>query len=285
MRSYQLAGLSDDAGKLRSPLQARQYPPPDSIKLSGGMLVWRVDEVFMFDNVRDGLQKKKQQDPELLFKFIKLTHASPTEILKFATRWGPLGICKHGLPYTHVPPPMSEIPEEYWCTPMRNRNGDFYEPISAWHYYSRQARSMINIAANLHQDKPGELDDWNAIYDLGPSGNGRGQGLYLNDDKHFIALRINFWLELGNVRPKFQWRQNDIVVSYDSHLFGALASQLLMLVSRTKGLGVCSSCGNPFIPSKRRPKTNQRNYCATCKKRGAWRDAQRDRRRRLKEEP
>src|SRR5947209_4956390 len=284
MVSFRLAGMSDEAGGLSSHFQARQYAVPEDIKLSGDMLVWRVREVFLHDEISNALLRKKPSDPELLVRFTKLADAPPAEILKFARKWGVLGICKHLLPYTHNPPPLFRGEKRFWCTPMRNEDREFWEPIDAWHVYSRQMQSMLRIAANLHQDRPGELNDWNILYDLGPAGNGCGQGLYLIDDRHMLAVLVNFWIKVGNVRPTFSWSGDTTFVSFDTHLFGALVGQLLTFVSRTKGLGVCSGCGDTFIPVRRRPKADQRNYCVKCGRKAAWRDAQRDRRRRLKTE-
>lgn len=39
----------------------------------------------------------------MLEGFLKLAAASDDQILEFARRWGPLGICEHGLPHTHWP--------------------------------------------------------------------------------------------------------------------------------------------------------------------------------------
>jgi len=213
MVSFQLAGMSDEAGGLSSHFQARQYAVPEDIKLSGDMLVWRVREVFLHDEISNALLRKKPSDPELLVRFTKLADAPPAEILKFARKWGVLGICKHLLPYTHNPPPLFRGEKRFWCTPMRNEDREFWEPIDAWHVYSRQMQSMLRIAANLHQDRPGELNDWNILYDLGPAGNGCGQGLYLIDDRHMFAVLVNFWIKVGNVRPTFSWSGDTTFVS------------------------------------------------------------------------
>lgn len=281
---FQLAGMSDEAGGLSSYSQARLYAVPEDIELIGDRLVWSVKEEFLHDEISNALLRKKRSDPELLSRFTKLADAPPSRILKFARRWGVLGICKHLVPYTHNRPPLFRGEKRFWCTPTRNEDGKFWEPIDAWHAYSRQMQSMLRVAANLHQGRPGEVKDWNIIYDLGPTGDGDGLGRYVNSDRHFFTLIVNFWIKVGSVRPNFSWSGDAAFVSFDTHLFGALVGQLLTLVSRTKGLGFCSGCGDPFIPVRRRPKADQRNYCVTCGRKAAWRDAQRDRRRRLKAE-
>lgn len=281
--SYQLAGMSNDAGKLMSPIQARPYASAESIRLIHDRLIWTAEWNLASDPVLDHMvSERKKSDPQLLFKFTKLADSPPADILEFAKKWGVLGICKHDLPYTHIPPPLVETPIKFWCVPRENKNGEYWESVKAWRYYARHALAMVRIAANLHRNRPGEIEDWNTIGGFDADSDDWVRGVSVNNDRIFLATQVSFWLEIGNVRPKFEWRDNITTISFDAHLFGVLASQLLLLVSRTKGLGFCSNCGDPFVPVNRRPKEGQRNYCAKCGRKAALRDAQRDRRRRLK---
>jgi hypothetical protein len=281
--SYQLAGMSNDAGKIMSPIQARPYASAGSIRLIDDCLIWTAEWDLASNSVLDYMvSERKNPEPELLFKFIKLVDAPPADVLEFANKWGVLGICKHDLPYMHTPPPLLKIPIKFWCTPRQNKNGEYWESVKVWHYYARHALAMVRIAANLHRDRLGEIEDWNTI-GWSDADDFWAPGHSVNNDRIYLATQVNFWLEIGNVRPRFKWRDNLTTISFDAHLFGVLASQLLLLICRTKGLGFCSNCGDPFVPVNRRPKEGQRNYCAMCGRKAALRDAQRDRRRRLKE--
>jgi hypothetical protein len=282
-KPFQLAGMMNESGDLSRLMQARQYLPPANLRLAGRKLVWTEPDVFNFAHLRVRVQGSLPHDPELLFKFVKLAHASPEEILQFARRWGVLRICEHGCPYTHNPPPTREPKDKYWCEPMRNWCGRYYEPIGAWHFYSRQALAMLKIAANLHMGNFGRAEDWDAFYSPHSDGNGNGHGRDIGLDKFALTSLVNHWLELGNVGPTFDWGDDGPMVSLDLELFGVLASQLLMTINRTRGIGICSSCGLPFIPINRRPQAGRRNYCQSCRKRGAWRDAKAAQRRREKE--
>ncbi len=55
-------------------------------------------------------------------------------------------------------------------------------------------------------------------------------------------------------------------------LYGALAIQLMFNVCRTDGLAVCTSCGTPYLPS-RKPRRDRNSYCAECGRKAAVRDA------------
>ena len=56
-------------------------------------------------------------------------------------------------------------------------------------------------------------------------------------------------------------------------LIGALAIQLVFEVCRTDGLAICTSCGTPYLPPKRRPRRDQNPYCTDCGISAARRDA------------
>jgi hypothetical protein len=249
------------------------------MELRDGRLIW-----VPFTEVEDDIRRAEEVPKDLLMRFIRLAEADAEQIREFAERWGPLWICKHELPYTHAAEPLFPAADfRYWCKPQRTKSGEFWEPISVWRYFARQAKSALRITGRLHQNKVGLRDDWNVIYEPDSDGKGNGHGSDIGDDKFSLTMVVNQWLELGNVRPKFRWWGEHMAVSFDGHLFSTLACQLMMVISRTKGLGICSACGEPFVPEKRRPKAEQRNYCKDCGRRAACRDAQRARRRRLKE--
>jgi len=87
--------------------------------------------------------------------------------LRFARRYGPLGLCKHGLPPMHRGSwyrdvikdgelvevirtdewePRDGASERGWCPPVSP------EPINKWLEYSRLALSYLNLAASLKVD-------------------------------------------------------------------------------------------------------------------------------------
>lgn len=94
----------------------------------------------------------------------------------------------------------------------------------------------------------------------------------------FFDMAINYWLELANVRPAFSsFEKAKRVMLRGGGLFGALVSQILFAVGRSKGLAFCTGCGSVYNPT-RLPNSRRRNYCPDCRPR-AQADASKDYRR------
>lgn len=73
--------------------------------------------------------------------------------------------------------------------------------------------------------------------------------------RRLLASAVDAWLELGGVGPAIDWTDDNraqIHLGGDS-LFGALALQLALAISRRDGLAICDECSSAFIPNRRRP--------------------------------
>ncbi|HVB13761.1 MAG TPA: hypothetical protein VNH38_03265 [Candidatus Dormibacteraeota bacterium] len=92
-----------------------------------------------------------------------------------------------------------------------------------------------------------------------------------------LAAFVDRWLELGAVRPVFQWTDQGPRLSFNAGgLFGALAVHLAVRVMNAQGWATCSGCGAPYAPWRQEP-VGRRTYCDGCrKKRVPVRDAARD---------
>jgi hypothetical protein len=92
--------------------------------------------------------------------------------------------------------------------------------------------------------------------------------------ERLLTMVLDKWVDRGGVRPSV-FRQNGrrSIRLGGYGLLGALAVQLVFDVCRTDGLAVCSSCGTPYLPPKRRPRQDQNSYCADCGLKAALRDA------------
>jgi hypothetical protein len=62
-----------------------------------------------------------------------------------------------------------------------------------------------------------------------------------------------------------------------SELYGALAIQLLMAVSRSSGVETCDGCGKFYTPT-RQPREGDHHFCDECGRKAATRLAQQRRR-------
>jgi hypothetical protein len=175
-----------------------------------------------------------------------------------------------------------------------------WEPIGAWRHYARQARAVLNIAACLHSGRPvatedvETIDEWHATVEHGLAGINPETGLIdlpsqfpkwepnYSDMGALVARVIEDWLWAGNVRPIFRWESGAPRMlfgqfgsrGFEKHsgLFAALAMQLALAVGRTDGLAICSACSSAYVPL-RRPRADRRNYCPSCGRTAALRDA------------
>jgi len=135
----------------------------------------------------------------------------------------------------------------------------YWEPVAAWRKLSSEARGILDLAANVHMN---ELDG--------------KHGTTLDDQRGYLANRVNGWLSSGEVRPYLEGRGRVLRVSIGGeNMFGALATQLLAAVTRTRALALCSSCGKPYSP-RRRAARGRRGFCSRCGLKAAWREAQRN---------
>lgn len=92
--------------------------------------------------------------------------------------------------------------------------------------------------------------------------------------ERLLSMVLDRWVERGGVKLSV-FRQNDrrAIRLAGGGLIGALAVQLVFDVCRTDGLAVCTSCGTPYLPPKRRPRRDQNPYCSDCGLKAAMRDA------------
>src|SRR5262249_14731269 len=95
--------------------------------------------------------------PGLLEDFIALAHEeNPEAFLKYATRWGMVGLCRHRLPANHHLSigHMVALPREHVDTFKTNRyegcSPEDQESISAWRFYSQSAAMVLDAGEYLH---------------------------------------------------------------------------------------------------------------------------------------
>ncbi len=265
---WQLAGVSSAKFGLDRPLRAGEFYVPGDIRLDKDRLRWD------FDSDRT---KTVRPEAGMLEHFVQLADASADKILAYARRWGVLEICKHDLPACHKS-----------CSPLRS-GGTYWEPLEAWRRFAKLFRALLDIAAQLAFDKPGPAEHWQVVGAYGGLGRGQLFGLRgVKADHGKLQVALNVLLHDARVRPIVGWRDGKWLIELTGglvigcSLFGALVCQLVLAISRTEGLAICSSCGMSYIPAKR-PNPNRRSYCQKCRERKIpSSDAARDYRRRRK---
>jgi hypothetical protein len=271
---WSTSGLADAEGHLERPTALDQWRIPEFVTVRGDRLVWH-----------EGLGRASRSKRGLLEEFLGLADQTAERIQKYAQRWGVLGICEHGLPLTHNPPPRP-LPAGSstftWCRPLPQEQGWYWEPIAAWHRYAQQMRAVLNIVARLHQGQLGSDRDWRVLYykeDPVPWWK-----RVISADRSMVSVVVNEWLAFAGVRPVYSWDLGGkaSIMMAGGSLFGALIVQLAIAIGRIDGLAVCSGCGVSYVPS-RNPRSDQRRYCPVCRHRHVpVRDAAADYRRRQK---
>jgi hypothetical protein len=198
-------------------------------------------------------------------------------VVRFASRFGVLGICGHGLPHTH----NAQCPLMY-ATP-RTWNPVYWEPLDRWLYYANYARSMLSVASAMHQGEKAQAEDWTLLYE-GVGGLGVPEEINKafrqmpSLAQTFFAYVVNWWMRIGGVSPSLSWggpAHPEPQFRLTAGTFGLLGVQLMAAVTRSQDVYICDGCGLPYLRDGRKPQAGRRNYCGTCGEREANRQRQR----------
>ncbi|MHB8324787.1 MAG: hypothetical protein ACYDEA_12995 [Candidatus Dormibacteria bacterium] len=235
--------------------------------------------------------------------FCQLGTGADQAILRFAQKWGPLGLCQHGRPQSHLGPGLCQhalranrselgLPSNWepgeQGAPTWHRVA--YEPLDAWRRYARAARVLLEAAAYLrpsdHKIAPGEV--WEAICPLpAPQRDQEDEGWPLDRPATYkgalqaIHDALGRWLSWGAVRPVPVINREKVEVTLRGwRLPGRLAVELATAVTASERESyVCDLCGALYVPPDRRPRAGYRHYCPACRGKDprGWTEAKRRR--------
>ena len=293
-----------DLVEYRSPLVPKSFHVGTyKAKIENGNIVWEDTGFAAKDPLR-------VSDFRVLQEFAALGNRTDEQLLRFAQRYGPLRLCKHGFAFGHRGKDFTTR-----CYESDDRGDDLApgqsvrliwsasESVEAWRRYVRRAKGIVTIAANLRQDPPVEVNDWSWIADGIPSTHLRhplGPLLALSKEDPLVAvlatqphgtheeqrrtlsLAVNHWLDECEIGISIEWPQSGIdfrIGRSDPHGRGSsllivIGVQLLRAVLRQKSFVWCSECGSPYVP-KRWPRVGQRHYCEQCGRSAVLRNSQR----------
>lgn len=286
-------GMDSTQYDLDPPLPIGDWEVPSEVQADGDGIRWRVT----------GHRKSTGADRNMLGGFLRLAEADTEAVARYAQRWGVLGLCeKHGLPETHPldldwylhrplqgggagPCPYAKATERSW----------WYEAADAWQELARQGAAILTLAVGLHEGDTGDPAVWELLPDYPveivrshsepayvtfrriwtPTPTAPPQDL--EEGRRVLAMHVDLWLHLGQVRNRLRWDGPDPTLELQPHgLFGALAMQLASRVTGRAAVAICSNCQMPYEP-ERKPNPNQRRYCPACREaRVPQRDAKRD---------
>ena len=123
------------------------------------------------------------------------------------------------------------------CSPLSG------ESVDVWRFFSRQAHAILDIAARVHAGNPGTNEDWLLVLDHGLPGHHPTSLMEVN--RTFLLEAIRGWMSFGSVHL-WIWDLHGKIGLAGADLFGKLALELALAVSRSKGLWVCSFCGQQY---------------------------------------
>ncbi len=269
--AYWMANFADRSRRGR-PMKVNGIVVPDRVEVKGRSLIWsrpKYHEVYPSDR--------------LLLSFVKLAdEISPKAFLKFAQRYGVFGairLFRKDLPRdTDI-----RLGFQRWRVSVDRDYTNYSplalmrEPIALWRRLSKNARAILQVAAELkNHRRVARREDWRDMYFEPPK--------YIDypvstwDAWWRLIVFVNHWVQVGRVRlalqPKYDPRRKnpfrfnalEINIECDGeyNLFGALATQIMLAVAGKDKLATCSSCYFPYFPV-RQPKAAQNSYCQDCR--------------------
>ena len=271
---------------LGRPIEAGVILVPPSPRLDGDALVMQ----------RSGRLKERRIDgARVLDEFVGL--ASGADVLRFARKYGNLGLCAHGLPALHpVRFPRSSMlafellryPDiREWIARHPETDdmvcfGRVREPVAAWLALSRRAEEVLKFVAALRlRDKrrsrkrvapPAHVQQWFDALGRDPAFRPFRQPW------RAVAETLGWWLDAADIGVQLAANNSLLAPQFQSAsrgIFGVIAIQLLLAATKAEGLAVCDGCQRPYQglrpPMKGKqvgPHEAKRNFCQECKKRG-----------------
>ena len=267
--------LGDEAGQVDRPAAVPAWRGAPEVDLDGEWLLFRYPVRTRRYGRRELQFRAFKAGAALLTDFVKLDEAPAERILDYARRYGPLGFCRHGNPEHRLVPRA--------CAPgvciADSGQPAIREALQWWRNLAGHARALLNVGAQLFK---GRVDDL-SLARLNPELAFSAPRLRTarRNPAVYVAYGMELWLRLFQVRPRAtynaQRKRFEIRIAGAPPLPGALALQIVLTLTRSAGVAICSGCGTLFPPS-RRPNPNRNSYCKSCGMRAAWREAQARRR-------
>jgi hypothetical protein len=228
---------------------------------------------------KQGVWHYKAPSSKLLRNFIGLAESknpqrAAAEVQVFAETNGVLHLCPlHRLPASHNPGPRdfdrNNLPS---CRPYEAGTWQGRERIEDWLRFARLARRVRDIATRLHNGSPGRPEEWQDVCALVPTMHfDKGDlGHSVAEDWFHLRWLVNAWLSISTVTLTLrEVGQSRLLMRFDSskmwgQLFGALGMQLLLLISNSRGMAICSECGEPY-EVRRTPDPTRDCFCSKHK--------------------
>jgi len=222
--------------------------------------------------------ERPANDVTLAQQFIRLARPGTDFVAfrSFGESFGPIHVCEHGLPRTHIDVRQKEfLPNDLvdaHYIPASWGHRTIAEPLIAWASLARQAHAMAYIADALQDGVVEDSEIWEPLLPLLPNLT-TVQGNQFDPANESLAVQqralahgIQTWIEWGGVHLMVTWGEGEkrpTARNGATTLFGAIALGLALLVSRGGEFRVCPGCGEEFTPPRRRD-PNRQAWCPKC---------------------
>jgi|SRR5579872_373010 len=208
---------------------------------------------------------------DLLHRFIQIAEAPKTRRLDegerveraasgFASQWGLVGLCQHGLPAGH----------NSSCKPV--------DTVEGHRQFALCLDALLRIGLSLNAGHCADDIDWEFVDfhlsgpDFPPHTRAREfwppSSLVLG--RTHLQIMMQRLLTISWVQPRFNWSSGGWAIDFDSYHGSNLAAILvtqLMAALGGKAMRKCRDCPRWFTPAGRQV------YCRVCGIRAAWRHA------------
>ena len=264
--------LRDAHGNVERRYAADVLVRPPIIELEGGRLRWgfRTRPSKPFWNLKDFKAGRLLPGTGLLLGFVNLAHGSDRDILAYARRWGPLGLCEHGLPSGH----RSAWQYDDGCAPVGWDGLGGYEHLGDWRRFAVRAHTvlMARTRTPVHLTAA-EMNRFRPL----PEGAAPWRRVRGREVERMFRSEVNNWIRWGNVHPQYVLSRGttSLVLAPtwspekpDFPLFGVLGLQLGFAAFSERGVAFCSECGTLFEPGHQL-RRDTRRYCGDCAADGA----------------
>lgn len=181
------------------------------VRIEHDHIVWETD----VGRVMRPVGNRRVPFSSLLAAFTRLADKAPDQLLEFARRFGPLGLCRHGSAMGH----RVQSERCYDSTLKREGliatrgKGDLTpwpvakESIDAWRRYVRRANGILTIARELHLDRRARKQEWESLAEGSPfiAVLMSRSISTVADQKRTLAGVLNFWLDECQVTLALDW--------------------------------------------------------------------------------
>ncbi len=255
------AGYTNQHGAVSKPIPATHLVIPGVIELTDQSIVWELMRTVEFEPT------SRAAPPTLLNQFVKLWRLPDTSILAFARKFGVL--------WRGEGEPQCKI------------NVSGREHSYRWRRASLRYCALLNIAADVQTGEEIRIEEWRYvgafeekfIERLKKPAQSRSQ-LAHEVRGMLYSSGLGFTIDLHKAKSAFT-----LAVDYRGCMLNAVLLQLVLTLSNSDCLVICSGCSLPYARSreKRRPRPGQSNYCDECGTTVALRHADQRRKKKMAE--